>query len=121
MLSKETFINYIDLVKELFDRIDKLSDDVSLMLYSKKYNVNLFDSDWWTTTDKIINVFFTENFTDDGIDWINYFLYEDIQDKRAIVKGDIFEGEIEYPLTTVEELWNFLCSNKALYFKNGRS
>ena len=58
MLSKETFINYIDLVKELFDRIDKLSDDVSLMLYGKKYNVSLFDSDWWTTTDKIINVFF---------------------------------------------------------------
>ena len=49
-------------------------------------------------------------------------MFEDIEDKLVTVKQDkdIFneEKEIEYHLNSLEELWDFLLTDKKAYFKN---
>ena len=53
---------------------------------------------------------------------ICYSLFEDVDDKAAYIKqeGDMFnvEKEIRFSLESADELWDFLLTDKKLYFKN---
>ena len=80
------------------------------------------ECDWVDSVGKMLDIFIDSHFTEKGADWIYYYLFEDVGDHKVIVKkeADMFnkEEEIEYHLNSIDELWNFLLTDKKLYFKN---
>lgn len=80
------------------------------------------ECDWVDSVGKMLDIFIDSHFTEKGADWIYYYLFEDVEDHKVIVKkeADMFnkEEEIEYHLNSITDLWNFLLTDKKLYFKN---
>lgn len=118
MISKELFVKYL----EQYQRFNTAFERIEEALMGKKYSSNLYESDWYDSVGAMLDLFLESHFTEYGIDWICYFLFEDIDDKAAYVKQeeDMFneEKEIRYPLGTIDELWDFLLTDKKSYFKN---
>lgn len=118
MITKEEFIKFIQSYIEFQESVDNFDKAIT----GKSYPTILFETKWYEAVGKMIDSFLDSHFTDFGIDWISYFLWEDTDDKAAYVKqeGDMFneEKEIRYPLESADELWNFLLTDKKLYFKN---
>ena len=118
MITKEEFVKFIT----EFQFFNKAIDKIEEALTGRPYSCTLFESDWVASVEKMLDVFIESHFTDKGIDWICYFLFENVDDKAAYVKqeGDMFneEKEIRYPLDTIDELWDFLLTDKKLYFKD---
>ena len=80
------------------------------------------DCDWIDEVNKLLEAAIYSHFTEEGVDWIFYYLYELIEDKKVTVtkSADLFDKEqkIEYHLNSIDELWDFLLTDKKLYFKN---
>lgn len=58
------------------------------------------------------NILLNTNFTASGVDLIEWWLYEDVENKEIYEK----DGPT-YTLNTAEELWNYLIKYKMDYFK----
>ena len=118
MISKEEFFNFIT----HYQTFDKAFDRIENALFGRKYGSNLYEADWVESVGGMLDVFINSHFTEEGASWINYYLFEDIEDKLVKIKieADLFEGkkELEYHLNSLEELWNFLLTNTKQYFKN---
>ena len=57
---------------------------------------------------KIINMYLEEMFNEDGVDWINWYIYE----RKSIITGDVLpcfdeEGK-EFYVNTPEDLWKLV-------------
>lgn len=57
---------------------------------------------------KIINMYLEEMFNEDGVDWINWYIYE----RKSIITGEILpcwdeEGK-EFYVNTPEDLWKLV-------------
>ena len=118
MITKEEFIKFIQSYIEFQDSVDNFDKAIT----GKSYPSILFETKWYEAVGRMLNSFLDSHFTDYGIDWICYFLFEDVDDKAAYIKqeGDMFneEKEIRYSLESADELWDFLLTDKKLYFKN---
>ena len=118
MITKEEFTKFIESYQEFQSGIDRLD----MAITGRNHPSILFECGWYDAVGKMLDVFLDTNFMDYGVDWITYFLWENTDDKAAYVKQDkdMFseEKEIRYPLDTVDDLWNFLLTDKKLYFKN---
>ena len=118
MISKELFVKYLT----HYQRFNTAFERIEEALMGKKYNSNLYESDWYDSVGAMLDLFLESHFTEYGADWICYYLFEDVDDKAAYIirDKDMFneEKEIRYPLDTIDELWDFLQSNVKLYFKN---
>lgn len=119
MINKEEFIKFIQSYIEFQESIDNFDKAIT----GKNHPTILFETKWYNAVGKMLDSFLDSHFTDYGIDWICYFLFEDVNDKAAYIRQgkDIFneEREIRFPLDTLDELWEFLLTDKNLYFKNG--
>ena len=118
MITKEEFTKFIQSYQEFQEGIDRLD----MAITGRSYPTILFESDWFDSVGRMLDIFLDSNFTSVGVDWITYHLWENVDDKAAYVKQDkdMFneEKEIRYPLDTIDELWDFLLTDKNLYFKN---
>ena len=116
MITKEEFCKFITSYQEFQDNIDKFD----MAITGKNYPTILFETKWFSAVGKMLDAFLDSHFTEEGIDWICYYLFEDIGDKVVTVEyEDLFgEKEIEFHLNSVDELWDFLISDKTAYFKN---
>ena len=118
MIAKEEFIKFIQSYQEFENSVDRFDKAIT----GKSYPSILYETKWYEAVGRMLNSFLDSHFTDYGIDWICYFLFEDVDDKAAYVKqeGDMFneEKEIRYSLESADELWDFLLTDKKLYFKN---
>lgn len=114
MLSKTEFIDYINEFLSFKKTIDKLSDLLG--------NIPIYESNIYSNVGKMLDLFLDTHFTEEGIDWVCYYLFEDIEDKYVKVTKpkDIFneKEEFEYHLNSLDELWNFLLTDEKKYFKN---
>jgi len=117
MITKEEFVKYLTEYQSFEKSIDRLGE----ALGGKGYYY-IYECDWYDNVGQMLDIFIDSHFTESGADWIFYYLFEDISDKKVKIKieEDLFEEEkeIEYHLNSLEELWNFLLINKNLYFKN---
>ena len=57
---------------------------------------------------KIINMYLEEMFNEDGVDWINWYIYE----RKSIITGEVLpcfdeEGK-EFYVNTPEDLWKLV-------------
>lgn len=118
MITKEEFVKFIESYKEFQESIDNLD----IAITGKSYPSILYETNWCDAVGRMLDAFLDSHFSVYAIDWICYFLWEDVDDKAAYVKQDkdMFneEKEIRYPLDTIDELWDFLLTDKKLYFKN---
>lgn len=118
MITKEEFNKFIT----EFQSFNKAIDRIEEALTGRSYSCTLFESDWVASVEKMLDVFMESHFTDKGIDWICYYLFETIDDHlvKVTISADLFnkEHEVEYHLNSIDELWDFLLANKKLYFKN---
>ena len=117
MITEKEFTDYLTQY-QIFDKaLDRLSEALS----GSKYGLALFETDWGDAVGKMLDIFLDSHLTVDGADWVGYYLFEDIEDKKVVVKtNDLFNGEVktEYHLNSIKELWDFLITNPAQYFKN---
>jgi len=116
MITKELFIDYISqflTYQEAFDRLEKSLFGERAYRYS-----NLYESDWNMAVGGMLDIFLQSHFTEEAQDWINWWLFEDVKDKKVLVTrhGDLFnkEHKVEYHLNTLEDLWDFLLKEKYL-------
>ena len=118
MITKEEFTQYIIEFQNFQQAIERIEEAIS----GSKYGCNLWETDWYESVCEMLEIFLTSHFTVEGADWVSYYLWEDTDDKAAYVKqeGDMFneEKEIRYSLESADELWDFLLTDKKLYFKN---
>ena len=116
MITKEEFTKFINQYQIFNKALDRLSEALS----GSKYGLPLFETDWGEAVGKMLDIFLDSHFTETGVDWIAYYLFESVEDKKVtITKKDMFgEKEFEYHLNSLDELWDFLLTNKVLYFKN---
>ena len=118
MITKEEFIKFIQSYQEFENSVDRFDKAIT----GKSYPSILYETKWYEAVGRMLNSFLDSHFTDYGIDWICYFLFEDVDDKAAYIKqeGDMFneEKEIRYSLESADELWNFLLTDVKAYFKN---
>lgn len=101
-ISKEQFLQFIDLVKK--------EDNFINTLY--KLNIDIIDCEIATDYYLVGNILLNTNFTASGVDLIEWWLYEDVENKEIYEK----DGPT-YTLNTAEELWNYLIKYKMDYFK----
>lgn len=118
MITKELFVKFLS----QYQRFNVAFERIEEALVGRKYSSNLYESDWYDSVGAMLDLFLESHFTEEGVDWISYYLFEDVDDKAAYITRDkdIFneEKEIRYPLDTIDELWNFLQSDIKLYFKS---
>jgi len=118
MITKEEFTEYILNYQAFEQSISRMEE----AFCGRPHGCNLFECDWVNSVDKMLDIFIESHFTETGSDWIFYYLFETIEDKRVIVtkEADLFKEkeEVEYHLNSIDELWDFLLTDKKLYFKN---
>lgn len=101
-ISKEQFLQFIDLVKKEDNFINTLHN----------LNIDIINCEIATDYYLVGNILLNTNFTASGVDLIEWWLYEDIENKEIYEK----DGPT-YTLNTAEELWNYLIKYKMDYFK----
>lgn len=117
MITKEEFFKFIDNYNCFISGIEKLSN-----AFTGGHNCDIFECQWIDAVSIMLDAFIYSHFTDKGADWIFYCLFDPILDKKVTInqEKDIFneERKVEYHLNNLDELWNFLLTDKKLYFKN---
>lgn len=113
MITKEEFFKFINNYECFCQGMRKID---------KIFNSNVLECEWCDAVSIMLDSFIYSHFTDIGADWVYYYLFETISDKKVKMKieGVLFEeGKVvEYHLNSLGELWDFLLINKNLYFKN---
>ena len=101
MITKEEFIDLILKQQEWYNRIDEVSEALSVP--------TLFESDWVEYAailfDKTLDFLFNE----DGVDDIYWWMYEKSGNPEFKMWD---ENEKEIPTDTVEDLWNLVKDNQ---------
>ena len=117
MITKECFVNFINKYKEFESAIERISNVIS----GRKYSIDLFESDWYEAVGCMLDTFLQSHFTDDGMDIITWWLFEDVE--HTIwhnVEPTLFDDitELQYDLETLDDLWDYLVEYKEDYFLN---
>ena len=72
------------------------------------FGIELYELPICELTWELINMYLEEMFNKDGIDWINWYIYE----RKSILTGEVLpcfdeEGK-EFYVNTPEDLWNLV-------------
>lgn len=117
MITKEEFFKYLEAYKTFDSGINRMAGAIT----GNKYLMPLYETDWGDAVGRMLDIFLESHFTEKGSDWVSYYLFEDIEDKKVTIsiEGDMFRdpGVVEYHLNSIDELWDFLQTNVKLYFK----
>lgn len=116
MITKEIFKKIIDLDQTFKNGIERIETAISGSPYSIS---GLWESDWVLAHEKMFDTFLNSYFTENGIDLLYWWLYEDV-DKIICQKinSDLFEDEkeIEFDVNSIDNLWNYMIKYKEDYF-----
>ena len=92
MITKESFIDFIKNYKVFNEAVGRIGVAIS----GKNYCCDVYESDWYNSVGLMLDIFIDSNFTTDGIDLINAYL---------------FEKEKEILIDSLDKLWNYIESN----------
>ena len=116
MITKEEFVKIIT----NYNKFQKGIDRIFKAFTGEEYYY--YECDWVETVNLMFETTIYTHFTEAGADWIFYYMYETIEDKKVLItiEADLFNGQrkMEYHLNSIEDLWNFLMTNKKIYFKD---
>lgn len=98
MITKETFIQMINLIEQFNEEINRWND----------FGLNILDQPIISIPWEIFDAWEKSNFNKDGVDWIDWYLYERISivTKKLLPCYDE-EGNPFY-VNTPEELWDLV-------------
>lgn len=98
MITKEQFIKIISLAQDYEKEVDKWDD----------FGIQIYEMPIGEIHGQLLDILLENVFTVDGVDWINWWLYERI----SIITGEPLEAYNEdgsiIPTDTVEDLWNLV-------------
>lgn len=96
MISKETFLKTIESHRKYNEIVDNLSELLKApILYEA--NIISIPFEWFDTI-------LETNFSEEGIDWINWYLYDRPKDNPTVTLADGQTIDID----TDEKLWEFV-------------
>lgn len=98
MITKEHFLQLVSLAESYIKGYDHLVD-------SKVLDLNALDAIILETSGRILEELWRAYFTDEGVDWINWYLYE----KRPGLEAYDETGAV-IPTENSEDLWNIVKS-----------
>lgn len=97
MITKELFIKLIEKVEIYQKEIDKYAD-----LGFPIFDMPIYEIPW-----EIIDFTFKSHFNEDGVDWIDWYLFE-----RISITGKVYpyydENDNPVYVNTAEDLWNLV-------------
>lgn len=96
MITKDEFFNLISEYKRWSDKIDKISDVLSIS--------NLFECDWIDYTSILFGNTLNLVFTEEGVDTIYWWLYE----KAGRPDFKMWQNDKEIPTETIDDLWEIV-------------
>ena len=116
MITKKEFTEYILNYQAFEQAVSRMEE----AFCGKLHGCDLFECDWVNSVDKMLDIFIESHFTEKGSDWVYYYLFENIDDKKVVIEVEDMFGieEKEYHLNSIDELWEFLLTDKKIYFKN---
>lgn len=98
MITKEQFIKIISLAQDYEKEVDRWDD----------FGIPIYEMPIGEIHGQLLDILLENVFTVDGVDWINWWLYERI----SIITGEPLEAYNEdgsiIPTDTVEDLWNLV-------------
>lgn len=117
MITKELFVKFLSqyqIFNAAFERIEEA-------LMGRKYNSNLYESDWYDSVGTMLDLFLESHFTDNGQDLIDAYLFEDCREFWINKDKTLFEDKKEehYEFNSLEELYDVMLKFKNDYFLNG--
>lgn len=97
-MEKCNFVAMINAIEKYDAEIERWAD----------FGIELYELPICELTWEIINMYLEEMFNKDGIDWINWYIYE----RKSIITGEVLpcwdeEGK-EFYVNTPEDLWKLV-------------
>lgn len=106
-------------LKEFTEGIKLIQKFDSLIYHLNDLKIDVLDSSLTESTYGIFNLLMEEYFTVDGLDTISWWLYDSCPKIIYFEEETLFgKYKKELKLDTIEDLWNYLNSDK-IYLKNG--
>ena len=96
-MNKEGFIKLIENAQNYSKELDKWYD----------FGIDLFELPISELSWNFFNIAIEEVFTDDGVDWINWWLFEKPGFRGEVNQAYDEDGNI-IPTDTIEDLWNLV-------------
>lgn len=116
MITKEEFIKFIQSYQEFQKGIDRLD----MAITGKSYPTILFESDWFDSVGRMLDLFLESHFTESGRDLISAYLFENCKEFWINKDKTLFEDKQEehYEYNSLEELYDTMLKFKNDYFLN---
>ena len=97
-MEKCNFVAMINAIEKYDAEVERWAD----------FGIELYELPICELTWEIINMYLEEMFNKDGIDWINWYIYE----RKSIITGEVLpcfdeEGK-EFYVNTPEDLWKLV-------------
>lgn len=116
MITKQEFFKAITEHQQFNDAVERMSKNIG----GNDCPLYLFETDWCTAEGNLFDIFLKSHFTEEAVDTIYWWLYEDV-DKVIFIthEADIFNEETEetIPVRTIGQLWSFFEREPDVYFK----
>ena len=97
-MEKCNFIAMVNAIEKYDAEVERWAD----------FGIELYELPICELTWELINMYLEEMFNEDGIDWINWYIYE----RKSIITGEVLpcwdeEGK-EFYVNTPEDLWKLV-------------
>ena len=97
-MEKCNFVTMINTIEKYDAEIERWND----------FGIALYELPICELTWELINMYLEEMFNEDGVDWINWYIYE----RKSIITGEVLpcfdeEGK-EFYVNTPEDLWKLV-------------
>lgn len=97
-MEKCNFVAMVNAIEKYDAEVERWND----------FGIELYELPICELTWEIINMYLEEVFNEDGVDWINWYIYE----RKSIITGEVLpcfdeEGK-EFYVNTPEDLWKLV-------------
>ena len=97
-MEKCNFVAMINAIERYDAEVERWAD----------FGIELYELPICELTWEIINMYLEEMFNEDGVDWINWYIYE----RKSVITGEVLpcwdeEGK-EFYVNTPEDLWKLV-------------
>jgi hypothetical protein len=97
-MEKCNFVAMVNAIEKYDAEVERWSD----------FGIELYELPICELTWELINMYLEEMFNEDGVDWINWYIYE----RKSIITGEVLpcfdeEGK-EFYVNTPEDLWKLV-------------
>ena len=97
MITKEEFIDFIEVHEKFNNNVD--------LLYDSK--IDIINSILFEVFGKVCDMLLNTTFTPDGVDWINWWLYES-KDLYTEERLPVYINDEKVLIETPDELWKII-------------